>query len=76
MHTMTKDGRHHGLNPILTLDETAELLRVSKSTLYRAAQCGEVPGFKIRGQWRFSLTSVEHMVGGPIEVPTAHDEEM
>lgn len=68
------DGEHsHKPNLILTLDETAELLRVSKSTLYRAAQCGEVPGFKIRGQWRFSLTSVEHLVGGPIGAPATHD---
>lgn len=74
MRIRTEDVRPRGLSPILTLEEAAGLLRVSKSTLYRAVQRGEVPGFKVRGQWRFSLASVEHLAGGPIGMPAKHEE--
>ena len=44
---------------ILTLPEVAALLRVAEKTVYRMAQCAEVPAFKIRGQWRFKRVDLE-----------------
>ena len=38
---------------ILTLAEVAQLLKVADKTVYTMAQRGEVPAFKVRGQWRF-----------------------
>lgn len=38
---------------ILTLDEVANYLRVTKRTLYRLAQEGALPAFKLGGTWRF-----------------------
>jgi len=38
---------------ILTLAEVASYLRVTKRTLYRLAQEGTLPAFKLGGTWRF-----------------------
>jgi excisionase family DNA binding protein len=39
---------------ILTIPEVAELLRIAEKTVYTLAQRGEIPAFKLGGQWRFS----------------------
>jgi excisionase family DNA binding protein len=44
---------------ILTLPEMAELLRVAEKTVYTLAQRGEIPAFKVGGQWRFSRGAIE-----------------
>lgn len=38
---------------ILTLEEVAGYLRVTKRTLYRLVQKGQLPAFKLGGVWRF-----------------------
>jgi len=38
---------------ILTISEVAEFFKVAHKTVYAPAQQGELPGFKIGGQWRF-----------------------
>ena len=38
---------------IMTLDEVARFLRLHKSTVYRMAREGRLPGNKVAGQWRF-----------------------
>jgi excisionase family DNA binding protein len=40
---------------ILTLDEIAAYLKIAKRTVYRLAQKGEIPAFKLGGTWRFRL---------------------
>lgn len=44
---------------VLTIHELASLLRVGSKTAYTMAQNGEVPGFKVRGQWRFRRRDIE-----------------
>ena len=44
---------------VLTLMEVAALLRVPKSTVYKLAQNGTVPAFKVGKHWRFLLRDVE-----------------
>lgn len=41
------------VDPILTLPEVAVLLKVAEKTVYTMAQKGQIPAFKVRGQWRF-----------------------
>jgi len=43
---------------ILTIPEVAELLRVAEKTVYTLAQRGEIPAFKVGGQWRFSRGAI------------------
>ena len=38
---------------VLTIDELAVYLKVSKSSLYKLAQAGKVPGQKVGKHWRF-----------------------
>ena len=38
---------------ILTIEELAVYLKISKSSLYKLAQKGEVPGQKVGKHWRF-----------------------
>ncbi len=42
------------LDALLTLDEAAALLRLSRYTLYKMAAAGRIPAMKAGRQWRFS----------------------
>ncbi len=44
---------------VLSLEEAAEALGVSRSTLYRWQQQGRVRGFKVGRQWRFRRSDLE-----------------
>lgn len=44
---------------ILTLQEVANLLKVAAKTVYAMAQTGEMPAFKVRGQWRFRRADLD-----------------
>jgi len=44
---------------VLTLAEVAVLLRVPKSTVYKLAQNGTVPAFKVGKHWRFLLEDIK-----------------
>ena len=37
---------------VLTIKEVAALLKLAEKTVYSMAQQGELPAFKVRGQWR------------------------
>ncbi len=39
---------------VLTIKEAAALLKLAEKTVYTMAQSGEIPAFKIRGQWRIT----------------------
>ena len=55
------------IDEILTVPEVAKLLKVADKTVYTMAQQGEIPCFKVRGQWRFRRTGLD----GWIEQRTA-----
>lgn len=44
---------------VLTIDDLAEYLKISKSTLYKLAQEGALPGQKIGRHWRFHRDAVD-----------------
>jgi excisionase family DNA binding protein len=44
---------------VLKLKDIAALLRVGEKTVYSMAQSGELPAFKVRGQWRFSRKDID-----------------
>jgi excisionase family DNA binding protein len=44
---------------ILTLPELAQLLKVAEKTVYTMAQKGELPAFKVGGQWRFRRDDID-----------------
>ncbi|MCK4425824.1 MAG: helix-turn-helix domain-containing protein [Deltaproteobacteria bacterium] len=42
----------------LTFDELAGYLKFSRTKLYRMAQEGGIPAFKVRAQWRFDREEI------------------
>ncbi|MFN7835164.1 MAG: helix-turn-helix transcriptional regulator [Burkholderiaceae bacterium] len=44
---------------ILTLDEVDAHLKAGKRTVYRLAQKGETPAFKLGGTWRFRRSELD-----------------
>ena len=44
---------------VLTIGEVAEMLRVHPTTVYRLLKRGDIPGFKIGGNWRVSVNALE-----------------
>jgi excisionase family DNA binding protein len=44
---------------VLTIDDLADYLKISKSTLYKLAQEGALPGQKIGRHWRFHRNAVD-----------------
>ena len=50
------------VNDILTLEETAELLRIPRSTVYKLAREGVIPAQKVGRHWRFHRVTLINWV--------------
>ena len=50
---------------VLTTDEAAQLLKVSKKTLLRHARDGDVPGAKVGRVWRFRRSELLDLLTTP-----------
>jgi excisionase family DNA binding protein len=53
----------NGHNPLLTIDETAKLLRLSHATVRRLARSGELPALRFGRQWRVELSELGTAAG-------------
>ena len=58
---MEADNTDRSIN-LLTMSETASLLKISQKTLHRMIQKGRIPAFKVGGQWRFLESRLEEWV--------------
>ena len=47
------------LDTLMTLDEVAAYLRLSRDTVYRMVQKGKIPASKVGTQWRFRKIEVD-----------------
>jgi excisionase family DNA binding protein len=59
---------------ILTLPEVAQLLKVANKTVYTMAQQGELPSFKVRGQWRFRRMDIDAWMASQVAKTTKNSE--
>ncbi len=59
---------------ILTAAEVADLLRVSRDTVYTLASRGELPGREVGRSWRFPKGTIEIYIRERAEV-LAHDAD-
>ncbi len=50
------------IEPAMTVREVATLLNVDEKTIYRLAQRGELPGFKVAGAWRFQRADIQSWI--------------
>lgn len=48
--------------PAMTVRDVATFLNVDDKTVYRLAQRGDLPGFKVAGTWRFQATDIRHWI--------------
>lgn len=60
------------LEAVMTIDEVSQYLKLAKSTVYKLAQDGVLPGRKIGGAWRFSRKGLEEWLVSQPE--TTHDQ--
>jgi len=49
---------------IMTMDELADYLKISKSTLYKLAVENKLPGAKIGKRWRFHKDAIDDWIKG------------
>ncbi len=59
---------------ILTIRELAALLKIGEKTAYTMAQSGELPGFKVRDQWRFRRADIDAWIDKQVK-PAADTKE-
>jgi len=55
---MKKDTRD---SVIMTVDEVADYLKLSKITVYKLTQKGEIPGFRIGSSWRYNRDKIDEI---------------
>lgn len=67
--------RHVSMELVLKLKEVAALLKVGERTVYSMAQSGELPAFKVRGQWRFSRNDIEEWIESQKRTIQDRDED-
>lgn len=48
---------------VLTITELSKYLKISRSTLYKLAQEGKVPGQKVGRHWRFHKDMIDQWLG-------------
>lgn len=46
------------MEELLTIDELASYLKISKHTLYKMVEKGKIPALKVANQWRFKKEDI------------------
>lgn len=59
---------------VLTIEELAAYLKISKSSLYKLAQKGEVPGQKVGKHWRFRRDIIDQWMAESTSANKRKDE--
>ena len=60
---------------LLTIREVASLPKIGEKTAYTMAQAGDLPGFKVRGQWRFRRADLDAWIRDRVEQSKAGPDE-
>jgi excisionase family DNA binding protein len=47
---------------IMTIDEVASFLKLSKITIYKLVKKGDLPAFRVGNSWRFQRDKIEMIV--------------
>lgn len=50
----------HKPDEVMSIEELAEYLKISQSTLYKLAQKGILPGQKVGRRWRFHKGAIDN----------------
>jgi excisionase family DNA binding protein len=52
--------------PLMTLQETAGYLRVTRSTIHRLLKRNQIPAFRIGRHWRFNVEEIDNWCSSSI----------
>lgn len=55
------------MSRIMTVSETATYLRMNRMTIYRLAQEGKIPAFKVGGSWRFDRQGIDEWIAQQVQ---------
>jgi len=55
---------------VMTIKELSKYLKISRSTLYKLAQEGKLPGQKVGRHWRFRKETIDRWLDENREVKT------
>jgi len=55
------------ISDILTVEETARLLKIPRSSVYKLAQEGKIPGQKVGRHWRFHRLTLLKWIAGELD---------
>jgi excisionase family DNA binding protein len=58
------DAENSRTVPVMTIEEVARYLRIPKSSVYKLARAGRIPGQKVGRHWRFHRATVENWLAG------------
>ncbi len=58
------------LSEVITLEEAARFLRVSKAAVQELAVAGNLPGRQVNGQWRFLKAAIEEWLRARDQMPS------
>ena len=60
---------------VMTIEELSGYLKVSKSTLYKLAQEGSLPGQKVGKHWRFHRDVIDRWLGSRLDRIREQEQE-
>jgi excisionase family DNA binding protein len=65
---------------LMTVEEVADYLRVTKKTIYRLLEGGKIPATKVGRQWRFEKAAIDewlrgNSIGGKARILVVDDDE-
>ena len=60
---------------VMTIEELSGYLKVSKSTLYKLAQEGSLPGQKVGKHWRFHRDVIDRWLGLRLDSVKEHKQQ-
>ena len=50
------------ISNVMTVDEVADYLKMKVVTIYKHAQDGKLPGFKVGSKWRFKKETIDKWI--------------
>lgn len=58
----------------MTVREVATYLNVNEKTVYRLAQKGELPAFKVAGIWRFRREDIDRWIESQMQAASGRED--
>jgi excisionase family DNA binding protein len=66
-----RDGAERpGSSPMMTLQEVADYLRVTRSTIHRLLKRNQIPAFRIGRHWRFNTEEIDNWCASRVSTKT------